>query len=80
MFPRMGGGVAQILSEKVRKPYIGHQKEHFAKLLPVGTDMYFFKIIFKKNFYFIHMCIQCLGHFSSLAIQQKLFCPYLQFC
>jgi hypothetical protein len=26
------------------------------------------------------MCIQCLGHFSSLAIQQKLFCPYLQFC
>jgi hypothetical protein len=39
-------------------------------------------------FSFIHMCIQCLGHFSplplpppsppyTLATRQKLFCPYL---
>jgi hypothetical protein len=47
---------------------------------------------FSFNFYFIHMCIQCLGHFSPLlptpylippypplplTTEQKLFCPYL---
>jgi hypothetical protein len=32
---------------------------------------------------FIHMCIHCLGHFSSpnpLTSRQNLFCPFLQFC
>jgi hypothetical protein len=43
---------------------------------------------FLFSFYFIHMCIQCLGHFSPLppaltfnpqplATREKLFCPYL---
>jgi hypothetical protein len=52
-----------------------------------------FFFFFLKIFYFIHMCIQCLGHFSPLppaptltplpylplplTTQQKLFCPYL---
>jgi hypothetical protein len=31
---------------------------------------------FSFNFYFIHMCIQCLGHFSPLLPTPYLIPPY----
>jgi hypothetical protein len=31
---------------------------------------------FSFNFYFIHMCIQCLGHFSPLPPAPSLTLPY----